>query len=85
MAKIIVCASDSFFEYHLGDLHLLIRLIEKWNHYKKRVELFHSENLGSLTLSMTHKLFMLAKFYRAPEHRVSFHVLKHWIQHSDGS
>lgn len=47
--------------------------------------LFHSENLGSVTLSTARKLYTLAKFYGAPEHQPSFDVLKSWIQCGDGS
>jgi hypothetical protein len=49
------------------------------------VNKFHAENLGSLTLATTQKLFTLAKFYRVLEHRDSFDIFKNWIQLSDGS
>jgi hypothetical protein len=32
-----------------GDLHLLLQLIDNWETYKKKPELFHEENLASLT------------------------------------
>jgi hypothetical protein len=49
------------------------------------VDKFRTENLGSLTPATTRKLFTLAKFYRVPERRDSFDVLKNWIQLGDGS
>jgi hypothetical protein len=59
-----------------GDLHLLLQLIDNWETYKKKPELFHEKNLASLTLNTTHKLFTLAKFYGLPEHRESLEVLR---------
>jgi hypothetical protein len=35
-----------------GDLHLLLRLIDNWDTYKKKPDLFHKENLASLTVTM---------------------------------
>jgi hypothetical protein len=52
--------------------------------YKKKPELFHEENLASLTLNMTRKLFTLAKFYSLPEHRESLEVLRKWLAMGDG-
>jgi hypothetical protein len=74
-----------FFLKNTGDLYLLIRLIENWPRYTKNVDKFHVENLGSLTPATTRKLFTLVKFYRVPECRDSFDVLKNWIQLGDSS
>jgi hypothetical protein len=77
------CQNDGkkrlFFFKNTGDLHLLIHLIENWPRYAKNMDKFHAENLGSLTPATIWKLFTLAKFYRVPEHRDSFDVLKNWI------
>jgi hypothetical protein len=62
-----------------------VRLIENWPWYAKNVDKFHAENLGSLIPATTRKLFTPGKFYRVPEHRDSFDVLKNWIQLGDGS
>jgi hypothetical protein len=62
-----------------GDLHLLLRLIDNWETYKKKPELFHKENLASLTQNTTRKLFTLAKFYSLPEHGESLEVLRKWL------
>jgi hypothetical protein len=66
-------------------LHLLLRLIDNWDIYKKKQELFHEENLASLTINTTYKLFTLAKFYGLLEHKESLEVLKHWLATGDGS
>jgi hypothetical protein len=68
-----------------GDLHLLLRLINNWETYKKKPELFHEENLAFLTLNTTRKLFTLAKFYGLPEHGESLEVLRKWLAMGDGS
>jgi hypothetical protein len=65
-----------FFIKNTVDFHLLICLIENWPRYAKNVDKFYVENLDSLTLATTWKLFTLAKFYRVPERRDSFDVLK---------
>jgi hypothetical protein len=66
-------------------LHLLIRLIENWDRYKKNPELFHEENLASLTLNTTRKIYTLAKFYGQESHAESLAVLWDWLASGDGS
>jgi hypothetical protein len=73
------------FSQNLGDLHLLLRLIDNWERYKKKPEFFHSENLASLTLYTSRKMFTLAKFYGLQEHENSLSVLRNWLKTGDGS
>jgi hypothetical protein len=68
-----------------GDLHLLLRLFDNWDTYKKKPDLFHEENLASLTVNTTRKIFTLAKFYSHPEHENLLEVLRKAIATRDGS
>jgi hypothetical protein len=52
---------------------------------KKKPNLFHSENLASLALNTSRKMFMLAKFYGWTEHENSLLVLRNWLKTGDGS
>jgi hypothetical protein len=63
----------------------LIQLIENWDQYKKKPELFHKENLASLTLNTTRKMYTLAKFYGQESHAESLAVLQDWLASGDGS
>jgi hypothetical protein len=68
-----------------GDLHLLLRLIDNWDTYKKKPDLFHKENLASLTVNTTRKIFTLVKFYSHTEHENSLVVLRNWLATRDRS
>jgi hypothetical protein len=62
-----------------------LRLIDNWERYKKKPELFHSENLASLTLYTSQKMFTLAKSYSLQEHENSLSVLRNWLKTGDRS
>jgi hypothetical protein len=62
-----------------------LHLIDIWERYKKKLELFHSKNLASLTLNTSQKIFTLAKFYNLQEHENSLSVLRNWLKTLDGS
>jgi hypothetical protein len=52
---------------------------------QKKPELFHEENLASLTLNTTRKMYTLAKFYGQESHAESLAVLQDWMALGDGS
>ena len=82
----MMVSSHDFTSFSIsGDLHLLIRLIENWDRYKKKPELFHEENLASLTLNTTRKMFTLAKFYGQEAHTESLGILREWLAAGDRS
>jgi hypothetical protein len=70
---------------NLGDLNLLLCIIDNWECYKKKPELLHSKNLASLMLNTSQKIFTLAKFYGLQEHENSLSVLRNWLKTGDKS
>ena len=69
----------------LGDLHLLLKLIDQWDKYEDKVNEFFEDHPAGLTLATTKKLYTLARSLSLPERQLSIVVLRDWYKNGDGS
>jgi hypothetical protein len=70
--------------YHAANLHILLRLVEKWEHYSpNKYDLFQKENLAVKSEAVAKKFYTMARHLCSEPALVA--LLENWLEKKDGS